>query len=379
MKKAHADIVVFGATGYTGSLVAQALVERGMRPVLAGRSHRKLADSSARLGGLETRVADASDQASMRGLVERGDVLISTVGPFDRWGRTAIDAALHVGAHYVDCSGEPLFIQTVLNSHERAVAAGSTLLPAFGYDYVPGTLAAALALRHAAAHEAVRLDIGYFVTGSVRRGLSSGTIASTAATLPEPVLVRHAGELVPVRAAARVRQFNVAGRRRSAILAAGSEVFTLPPLFTNLTDIEVYNGWFPRLARAAQLLSGAVAGVEQLPRGEHVVRRLLSSRTSSGGGPDAEARGSTRSHVVAVAYDAAGNAVGESHVEGPSIYDLTAALIAWGSAQLAAGNLPTGALGPLQAFGIDRLVAGAAELGLVEVTRSHAQTPKEQP
>ena len=80
-------IVLFGATGYTGELTARALVDRGETPVLAARSRDKLDRLAGELdGGLEIAEADVSRPASVRDLVERGDVLISTVGPFARWG-----------------------------------------------------------------------------------------------------------------------------------------------------------------------------------------------------------------------------------------------------------------------------------------------------
>src|SRR5687767_531916 len=101
-------IVLFGATGYTGELTARAMAERGMKPVLAGRRGDALAQLSSELGGgLETAVADVSKPETVRALVEEGDVLVTTVGPFARWGDPALEAALDAGAHYVDSTGEP--------------------------------------------------------------------------------------------------------------------------------------------------------------------------------------------------------------------------------------------------------------------------------
>src|ERR1700759_5134483 len=102
-------IVLFGATGYTGDLTARALVKRGVRPVLAGRSANKLAQLSAELGGLEYALADVTDPASVAAVVEQGDVLVSTVGPFDRYGQAALAAVVAKGAHYLDSNGEPPF------------------------------------------------------------------------------------------------------------------------------------------------------------------------------------------------------------------------------------------------------------------------------
>ena len=83
-------IVLFGATGYTGDLTARALVDRGARPVLAARNEARVRALAEELGGLEWAVADVARPDSVRALVERGDVLVSTVGPFARWGEPAV-------------------------------------------------------------------------------------------------------------------------------------------------------------------------------------------------------------------------------------------------------------------------------------------------
>ena len=116
-----ARTVLFGATGYTGRLVAEAMVERGMRPVLAARGRDALEALAADLGGLETAVADVSDPASVRALVERGDVLVTTVGPFARWGEPRPPwRPRSAGAHYIDSTGEPAFIRAVFERYGPA-------------------------------------------------------------------------------------------------------------------------------------------------------------------------------------------------------------------------------------------------------------------
>jgi uncharacterized protein YbjT (DUF2867 family) len=81
-----ARIVLFGATGYMGELAARALAARGVRPVLAARNVRRLQQLATQLGGLDTAAAGAARPDTVRALVERGDVLVSTVGPFARYG-----------------------------------------------------------------------------------------------------------------------------------------------------------------------------------------------------------------------------------------------------------------------------------------------------
>jgi short subunit dehydrogenase-like uncharacterized protein len=358
-------IVVFGATGYTGGLVAEALVRRGIRPVLAARSAEKLDRMSQRLGGLEVRTADVNRPETVRGLVGRGDVLISTVGPFDRWGGPALDAAVSNGAHYIDSCGEAPFIKAVLEDYDDAArAAECALLPAFGYDYVPGNLAGALAAREAGA-AATSLDIAYFTTGSLTRGLSSGTQATMAAGLHVPTFVLREGTVGTQRTARSVRRFRVGDRQRSAFSVSGSEIFLLHDHLPTIRDITVYNGWFPSMSRVFQAAAAGVAAVAALPVGKRLLDARAARQAGSAGGPDDAEREATRSYVVAVARDARGNVLAETHLEGPSIYDLTAELMAWGAQGVAARQIRgTGALGPVQAFGLDALRDGCESVGL---------------
>src|ERR1700712_1042801 len=161
-------IVLFGATGYTGELTARELAGIGERPGLAGRGGARGRRPAEDLGGLDWEVADiggAGGSAAVRALLEPGDVLVSCVGPFQRWGAPAVEAAIDAGAHYLDSTGETPFIRRVFEQWgPRAAAAGVGLVTAMGYDWVPGNLAGALALRDAASSQAaVRVSVGYFM------------------------------------------------------------------------------------------------------------------------------------------------------------------------------------------------------------------------
>src|SRR3954454_13972905 len=176
-------IVLFGATGYTGELTARELAGIGERPVLAARSEARVRALADELGGLEWAVADVRRPETVHALVGAGDVLVSCVGPFARWGGPAVEAAVAASAHYLDSTGETPFIRRVFESYgPRAAQAGCALVTAMGYDWVPGNLAGALALREA-GEGATRLDIGYFLLGEGSAGasaMSGGTRASAA-------------------------------------------------------------------------------------------------------------------------------------------------------------------------------------------------------
>jgi short subunit dehydrogenase-like uncharacterized protein len=357
-----ARIVVFGATGYTGRLTAESLLRRGVRPVLAARSADALAALASELGGaLETATADVSRPESVRALVERGDVLVSTVGPFTRWGEPAVRAALDAGAHYVDSTGEGAFIRRVFEEW-GASAPDVALLTAMGFDWVPGNLAGGMALAEAGP-AAVRVDVGYFMTGPV--GTSGGTRASAAGAMLEPTYAFRDGAIRTERGGARVRSFDVRGRGREALSVGSTEAFSLPRVHPALRDVDVYLGVFGPATRAVSLVSTIAAVPFARETLTAVASRLVKGST---GGPDKAERAKSGTHVVAVASDAGGAPLATVHLEGANAYSFTGDILAWAAQAVAGGALKgTGALGPVEAFGLDRLREGCAEAGITRV------------
>ncbi len=365
-----AKIVLFGATGYTGRLAADALVARGARPLLAARNEERLRALATELGGLEHAVADVSAPDSVRALVERGDVLISTVGPFARWGAPAVEAAVAAGAHYIDSTGEPPFIRSVFERHgPGAAAAGCALFTAMGYDFVPGNLAAALALDRA-GEAAVAARAGYFFTGesSLRGAASGGTLASLAGVMLEPGFAWRGGRLVTERGARRVGSFPSRGKTYTGVSVAASEHFGLPAIHAGLRDVEVILGWFGPASRGIQALSAAGELAARVP-GVRAGAARLTERFVQGstGGPDAEARAKSGSLVFGEALDGAGRVVERVELRGPNGYTYTGGMLAWAAERALAGEVQgSGALGPVEGFGLEALRAGNAELGFAE-------------
>jgi short subunit dehydrogenase-like uncharacterized protein len=361
-------IVVFGATGYTGRLTVEALIERGQTPVLAGRSATKLADLAAELGGrLDMVVADVSRPSTIRATLERGDVLVSTVGPFSKWGDAAAEAAIEAGANYIDSTGEPPFIRRVFEQHGPAAAARDVgMLTAFGYDWVPGNLAGALALREAGA-AATRVDTGYFVTGDAGSGsFSGGTRASLAGAVGTSSFAWRDGALRTERSAARVRSFDLGGHKREAVSVGSSEHFTLPRLHPGLREVNAYLGWFGPLSRPLQLVSLGGSLAFRIPGTRWLFGTVADQLVKgSTGGPGQEERARSGSHIIAVAYDERGEPLSQVQLTGPNAYSFTGRILAWAAERVAAGDLKgTGALGPADGFGLDLLEAGCAEAGI---------------
>jgi short subunit dehydrogenase-like uncharacterized protein len=366
-------IVLFGATGYTGDLTARELVKQGAKPLLAARNEQRLEQLASELGGdLETQVADVDRPQTVRALVGEGDVMVSTVGPFVRWGDPAIEAAIEAGATYIDSTGEPPFIRRVFEHYGPAAQrAGSALITAMGYDWVPGNLAGGLALERA-GEAATKVEIGYFISGSGASGMSGGTKASAAGAMLAPSFAWSAGRLVTERGGKKVRSFDVRGKDLSGITAGSSEHFGLPAAFPQLRDVDVYLGWFGPLSRPIQGFSAVMAGVQKIPGAssglDSVVGRFVKGST---GGPDEQARAKSGSQIVAIASDAGGRQLSEVRLEGVNGYTFTARMLAWAAMQTVDGGVEgTGALGPVEAFGLERLKAGVAECGLEVVGQS---------
>jgi short subunit dehydrogenase-like uncharacterized protein len=145
-----------------------------------------------------------------------------------------------------------------------------------------------------------------------------------------------------------------------------TEQFALPRVHPGLRDARVWLGWFGPASRPVQALSAAGALAARVPGVRDAlgatVGRLVKGST---GGPDAAARARARSKIVAIASDAAGAPLATVRLEGANPYDFTGAVLAWGAVRAASGGLrASGALGPVDGFGLDALAVGVAEAGI---------------
>ena len=159
-------IVLLGATGFTGNRVLRKLLAAGETPTLVGRNGAKMSAAAAHLEvELAVVEVDMTSTADLEQVFTSNDVVVSTVGPFMKLGLATVTAAAHAGAHYLDSTGESTFVRRVFDLDAVAAAQGATLIPALGYDYVPGNLAGALAVEQA-GDRATQVEVGYFLTRS---------------------------------------------------------------------------------------------------------------------------------------------------------------------------------------------------------------------
>ncbi|WP_328527543.1 saccharopine dehydrogenase NADP-binding domain-containing protein [Nocardioides sp. NBC_00368] len=151
------DIVLFGATGFTGGLVAEYLAAHapdGLRWALAGRSLSRLETVRDGLGGAEVELiqADVNDAASLATLASRARVVITTVGPYLEFGEPLVKACAEAGADYVDLTGEPEFVDRMFVMYDATARAnGARIVHACGFDSIPHDLGAYYTVRELAA------------------------------------------------------------------------------------------------------------------------------------------------------------------------------------------------------------------------------------
>ncbi|MFJ9369114.1 saccharopine dehydrogenase family protein [Nocardia sp. NPDC101769] len=179
------DIVLFGATGFVGKLTAQYLAEAapaGARIALAGRSPEKLAAVRTELGAAAAEwplvQADSTDQASLDALAARTSVVVTTVGPYLRYGLPLVQACAENGTHYADLTGEPLFIRECIDRFgERAAETGAKIVNSCGYDSIPSDLSVYQLYKRSVADNAGELTDVTLVAW-LKGGASGGTIDS---------------------------------------------------------------------------------------------------------------------------------------------------------------------------------------------------------
>ncbi|MEU1550441.1 saccharopine dehydrogenase NADP-binding domain-containing protein [Nocardia sp. NPDC005745] len=179
------DLVLFGATGFVGKLTAEYLTgaaPESARIALAGRSLDKLTAVRDNLGpkaaswGLV--VADSKDQAALDELAARTKVVVTTVGPYLRYGLPLVAACAKAGTHYADLTGEPLFIREAIDAyHEQAVATGAKIVNSCGYDSIPSDLSVYQLYRRTVEDNTGEL-VDTTLVASLKGGVSGGTIDS---------------------------------------------------------------------------------------------------------------------------------------------------------------------------------------------------------
>jgi short subunit dehydrogenase-like uncharacterized protein len=377
------DIVLLGATGFTGALTAEYLAEHapsGLRWALAGRNRAKLETVRDRLAKLEPALADlelieadSGDRDSLDAMVRRTKVVISTVGPYQQFGEPLVAACAEAGTDYVDLTGEPEFVDRMYVAHHAAAqASGARIVHACGFDSIPHDLGAYYTVTQLAAQGPVA------VRGVVRAGAmaSGGTfhsamgIMSRAKENREAAKARRAVEPRPEGRSSKA----VAGKpHRDSVLGwwllplptidpaivarSGAALPAYGPRFTYSHYAGAKKPWN---AAAVALGAGAIMASAQVPP----LRNFLLGRIKQGEGPD-EARRAKSWFTVDFVGEGDGRTVHTRVKGGDPGYGETSKMLAESALCLAFDDNPptAGSVTTAQAMG-DNLMARLVAAGI---------------
>ncbi len=354
-------VAVYGATGYTGKLVAAELRRRGADFVLAGRSAQKLEMVAEDLGGASTEAVGIDDEAGLRSLLEPCASVIACAGPFQLHGEPVLAAAAAAGTHYIDTTGEQPFMRLVLEAYgERFTASGVAAITAMGFDYVPGDMIAALTT--AGMDRLDQVTFAYWTRGF---GASRGTAMSALGMINGSDVEWRDGALrdAPQSVGRGKWRFGEpVGEQRMVRYPAG-EHLTVPrhvdtrnvrTMLSASTAVP-----HPRLAAAAPALMPVLQLATRTP-----LRRAMAAAISRlPEGPSEEDRRRSRFTIDCEAVSGATRRRGT--ISGRDVYGLTARTTVEAALRCAApGYDRSGALAPSQAFDPEDYLTAMASAGI---------------
>ncbi len=182
------DVIVYGATGYTGRLVAEYLKDKaGLKWAMAGRSADKLAEVRDLIGAAADTpliVADASNTASLDDMVKRAKVVLTTVGPYQLYGNELVAACVANGTDYTDLCGEPAWMRQKIDQHDAAAkASGARIVFSAGFDSIPFDLGVLMLQKHCIEKFGAPTPRVKGRVRAMKGTFSGGTAASLKATM----------------------------------------------------------------------------------------------------------------------------------------------------------------------------------------------------
>jgi short subunit dehydrogenase-like uncharacterized protein len=352
------DVLLFGATGTTGRLVARALERKGVSIALAGRNEAKLRALAAELGGPPIHRADATSPRALVSALDGCRVLLSCVGPFTLLGEAGVRAALEAGVHYLDSCGEGAFIRRLVEEFDDpARRRGVALAPAMGFEEVPADLAASLATEGLD-------DADLALTYAFPTTASAGTIRSALRILSAPGHFIADGRRVAVAVGTRRRWAPLpppVGPRPS--ISAPLAELELAPRHLRLRGLATYVAVGPLVDFGARHgLSSLASLLRWGPVRDALGAALTQALPGVGGetvGGDDEVGGDEDGGTTGGWWTILAEARREAQwrnvtLMGRDLYGLSARLLASGAAALADPEFSaSGVISPVQAAGRD--------------------------
>jgi short subunit dehydrogenase-like uncharacterized protein len=330
-------LVVYGAYGYTGELVARRAVERGLHPVLAGRDSERLARLGRELG-CDWRAFPVSDPDALRRGIAGAGAVLHCAGPFVDTARPMAEACVDERVHYLDVTGEIPVFHALLAMGPAAANAGVMLLPGVGFDVVPTDCLAAHLVRRLPGARSIVLAIAGF--DRMSRGTARTMLAHAAA-----------GASYRPATAPLTRRFDFGAGALVGLAFPWGDTFTAPRS-TGVADVTVYLA----MPLASRAVLRAIPFAAPLLRSGTVREALAAVLTGGERGPTPEARAAHRTTIYGEAVDAAGKKVAAIQRQAQA-YALTALAAVEIAERVLRGELRPGWQTPSTAYGPDLVLA----------------------
>lgn len=336
-----ANILIYGANGYTGELITRFAIERSLRPIIAGRNRDAIQAIAGRYG-LEYRIFALSDAAALDAALAEVDMVLHCAGPFSITARPMVEACIRNRKHYTDITGEISVFEMCASLDKKANEAGVMVMPGVGFDVVPSDcLALHLKTR---LPSATHLKLAFYGMGRI----SHGTQATMTMNVGRGGAIRKDGEITPVPAAWKTREIDFGhGVVKTGVTIPWGDVATAYRS-TGIPNIEVYS-IVPASALKLMKLSRYLGWL--LAAGP--VQKFLQGKIPPGGPSDDE-RAKGRTLMWGEARD------GESKVvtlqQGPEGYTLTAIAALDIAQRILGGDVKTGFQTPAMAYGPDLIM-----------------------
>ena len=226
------NLVIYGATGYSGRLIVERAIARGLLPLIAGRDEQSIA-SLASMYGLEWKTARVDEPARLRAVTASAGVLVNAAGPFAATCDQVIGACLETGTHYMDITGDSGTIEPAAAWHDRAVCGGVMVMPAAGFDVVASDCLLAHVARRLPGATWLRLGFDKSEPTSI------GSLKTIMEMGGQGVRVRHGGKLLSVPPGSLTYDFDY-GRGPQVSLAVNLGDTSSAFFSTGISNIETY-------------------------------------------------------------------------------------------------------------------------------------------
>lgn len=338
-------VLVYGSYGYTGQLIVEEAVAKGLSPILGGRDAAKVKAQATALK-LEARAFSLDDRSAVAGQLKDVEVVIHCAGPFAHTAQSMAGGCLEAGAHYLDITGEIEVFERMASLDAKAKTSGVMVMPGVGFDVVPSDCLAAHL--HSRLPSASHLTLAFLGLGE----LSRGTLTTMVENIGRGGAVRKNGKITPVPAAWKTREIDFGqGLLRKTVSIPWGDVSTAF-YTTGIGNIEVYSAfpaamqWFMRLSRPFAGLLGSNSVQSFL---KHQVRRRPS-------GPTREKREKGLSLLWGEVTDGQTGKRVISRLRTPEGYSLTALTAVNIAKKVLAGGARAGFQTPAMAFGKDLIL-----------------------